>query len=83
MNVPFPPLLLWPVVIGMVVGGILWRRWQVRAFRAAPAEDWPKHAPGGWKHSRIYPLLLAIAGVIGAYSLWRFSAPCVYGRWPR
>ena len=80
MNVPFPPLLLWPVVIGIIVGAILWRRWQVRAFRAAPAEDWPKHAPKGWKHSRAYPWLLVIATVIGAYSLWRFSAPCVYGR---
>jgi len=79
MNVPFPPLLLWPVVIGMVVGAILWRRLQVKAFRTAPAEDWPKHAPRGWTHSRIYPWLLAIAGVIGAYSLWRFSAPSVHG----
>jgi hypothetical protein len=80
MNVPFPPLLLWPLVIGMVVGAILWRRLQVKAFRTAPAEDWPKHAPRGWKHFRIYPWALVIAGVIGAYSLWRFSAPSVHGR---
>jgi hypothetical protein len=79
MNVPFSPLWLWPVVIGMVVGAILWQRWQVRAFRAAPAEDWPKHAPKGWKNVRILPWFLAIAGVIGAYSLWRFSAPSVHG----
>jgi hypothetical protein len=80
MNVPFPPLFLWPVVVGMVVGAILWRRWQRRAFLAAPAEDWPKHAPRGWKNARFLPWFLAIAGAIGAYSLWRFSAPCVYGR---
>jgi hypothetical protein len=80
MNVPFPPPLLWPVVVVIVVGAVFWRRWQKRAFLAAPAEDWPKHAPKGWKHSRIYPWLFVIAGVIGAYSLWRFSAPCVYGQ---
>jgi len=79
MNVPFSPLWLWPVVIGMVVGAFFWRRWQVKAFRVASAEDWPKHAPKGWKHSRIYPWLLVIASVIGAYSLWRFSAPSVHG----
>jgi hypothetical protein len=62
------------------VGAILWRRWQRRAFLAAPAEDWPKHAPRGWKNARFLPWFLAIAGAIGAYSLWRFSAPCVYGR---
>jgi len=80
MNVPFPPLLLWPVVIGMVVAASFWRCWQNRAILAAPPQDWPKHAPKGWKHFRIYPWLLVIAGVIGAYSLWRFSAPSVHGR---
>jgi hypothetical protein len=80
MNVPFSPPLLWPVVVVIVVAAVFWRRWQKRAFLAAPAEDWPKHAPKGWKHSRIYPWLFVIAGVIGAYSLWRFSAPCVYGQ---
>jgi hypothetical protein len=80
MNVPFPPFLLWPVVIAMVVGAFFWRRWQNRAILAAPPQDWPRHAPRGCKHFRIFPWLLAIAGVIGAYSLWRFSAPCVYGR---
>jgi len=80
MNVPFPPILLWPVVVGMVVGAILWRRWQRSAFLAAPPEDWPKHAPRGWKNARFLPWFLAIAGLLGAYSLWRFSAPFVYGR---
>jgi hypothetical protein len=80
MNVPFPSLLLWPVVIVMVVGAFFWRRWQNRAILAASPQDWPKHAPRGWKHFRIYPWLLAIAGVIGAYSLWRFSAPSLHGR---
>jgi hypothetical protein len=79
MNVPFPPVLLWPVVIAMVVGAVCWRRWQKRAILAAPPEDWPKHAPKGWKHFRGYPWLLLIIGVIGAYSLWRFSAPSLYG----
>jgi hypothetical protein len=79
MNVPFPPVLLWPVVIGMVVGALLWRRLQNRAILVAPPQDWPKHAPKGWTHWRILPVLLALAGLIGAYSLWRFSAPCVYG----
>jgi hypothetical protein len=79
MNVPFPPLLLWPVVIGIVVCAILWRRWQKRAFLAAPVEDWPKHAPRGWKHARGYPWVLAVAGLLGAYSLWRFSAPSIHG----
>jgi hypothetical protein len=80
MNVPFSPVWLWPVVIGMVVGAIFWRRWQKRAFLTAAAEDWPKHAPRGWKNVRILPWFVAVAGVIGAYSLWRFSAPSVHGR---
>jgi hypothetical protein len=79
MNVPFPPVLLWPVVIGMVVGAFLWRRLQNRAILLAPPQDWPKHAPTGWRHWRTLPVLLAVAGLIIAYSLWRFSAPCVYG----
>ena len=41
MNVPFPPLLLWPVVIGMVVGGILWRLWPQPRQRASPPEVSP------------------------------------------
>jgi hypothetical protein len=79
MNVPFPPLFLWPVFIGMAVGAILWRQWQKRAILATPTGNWSKNTPAGWKHFRGYPWLLLIAGVIGAYSLWRFSAPSVRG----
>jgi hypothetical protein len=80
MNVPFPPLALWPVVIAMVIGAFFWRRWQNRAILAAPPQNWPKHTPRGWKHFRCYPWLAVLVGVFAAYSLWRFSAPCVYGR---
>jgi hypothetical protein len=79
MNVPFPPVLLWPVVIGMVVGALSWRRWQKRATAAGPSEELSKNAPKGWRLFGLFPWMLAIVGVVGAYSLWRFSAPSLYG----
>ncbi len=80
MNTFVPPSLLWPVPVFMALTAVLWWRWQTRAFEAAPAEDWPEHKPRGWRHHRLCPTLLAVVALVGFHTLWRFSAPCVYGR---
>jgi hypothetical protein len=85
MNVPFPPVLLWPVPIGLVVGGIYWararrRRWhdRVREWReithGTNAEDKPPKLspqPLWW--------LMILLGLVWGYWLARYSLPPLHG----
>lgn len=79
MNIPFAPVWLWPLGIGLVVGAILWRRWQKIQRRASQAESAEKR-PQGWKGSASLAWLTLVLGLVVTYTLWRYSAPCVHGR---
>lgn len=79
MNIPFSPLWLWPIVIGLAVVCVRWRRWQ--------KAEWANHRQAGkagyrtgWKNVRGLPVLVAMGTVFIAYALARYSVPPVHGR---
>ena len=85
MNVPFPPLLLWPVPIGMVAGGIYWAR--VRRLRwKEHLREWRTLAKGTDAENKPPKLspqplwgLMILLGLVWGYWLARYSLPPVHG----
>jgi hypothetical protein len=85
MNVPFPPVLLWPVPIGLIIGGIYWararrRRWHDRA------REWREMAHGTDAEDKppklsLQPLwwLMILLGLVWGYWLARYSLPPLRG----